>query len=406
MNNESNKYQLKNDKDCCGCSACMNICPYNAIEMNVNDKGFQVPIVDAEKCKKCGLCEKVCSFYEKTHEQKEFEKVHSFQKKIGRKKVQSGGAFSSIAEIVLKMNGVVYGVTYVSDKCEATYLRVVNNNSLYKICGSKYIQAKTNDVIKRIVDDLKNKKSVLVSGTPCFIDGLNSFLKLKSISTEKLFTCDLICHGVPSEQIYKDYCAFLFDKFGGISNFNFRNKRISGWHGHVETFCTQDKKFLKSTNFVNIFYSHLCLRESCYNCHYSNRCRVSDITIGDFWGIEEMDCCIDDNRGTSVLICNTEKGKLLLSFLYKKGRVREFILDYFQPNLRKSTNKPEKYNDFWNAYFTEGFLFSTKKYCGFEEDGYKQIGKYSEWIGYYRRYFAYIYRKIKKVLFFKRNKNE
>lgn len=396
MKKRENEIVLKQEEYCCACSACVHVCPVKAIEMRYDKKGFQIPIIDAEKCIECGLCQNVCAFHKKNIYKNQINEVYAFQKKKGRKEVQSGGAFCAMAEIFLENGGVVYGVSLDSDDMCARYSRVDSIEAVSGIIGSKYIQAENGNVMNEIADDLCKNVVVLVSGTPCFIDGLKSYLKVKDVSTRTLYTCDIICHGVPSLLLFHNYIAYLRSRFGAISNFNFRDKSVSGWHGHIETFCVEKGGKLKSGNFVNIFYSHLCLRESCYKCYYSSTNRVSDITIGDFWGIEEMDWEIDDNRGTSILLGNTSKGNCIIEVLKKMGKVRGYRINYAQPNLRHPTHKPDNYDSFWNLYFEKGFMNAVKKLCNFNEYDYRKYGKCLATINYKRRYIVFLLKNFKR----------
>lgn len=212
---------------CCACSACKQICPQNAIIMKRDERGFLLPEVLGDKCIDCKLCEKVCIFKERLKNplQKNVLKVVGIKKKKERHLSQSGGAFAAFAEKVLENNGIVYGVVY--DKV-ARYFRVTELTQLQRVKGSKYVQAEVNDIFLEVENDLKNKKEVLFSGTACHIDGLYSYLKKKNINMEKLITCDLICHGVPSPLLLEEYIKYTESKFGEIKEFNFRKKLRGG----------------------------------------------------------------------------------------------------------------------------------------------------------------------------------
>ncbi|MDU1340362.1 MAG: Coenzyme F420 hydrogenase/dehydrogenase, beta subunit C-terminal domain [Clostridium butyricum] len=377
----------KKESECCGCTACMTICPKKAINMHENTKGFQMPIVDGEKCIECGLCEKVCS-YDKNRKIIESvnEEVYAIKRKNeeDRKESQSGGAFSSIAQYILSNNGIVYGVK--CDKYNAYYTRITSTDELKILKGSKYVQAEVQETFKQVLSDLNEKKNiVLFSGTSCHIDGLISFLKQRNINTENLITCDLICHGVPSPKIFREYYKHIENKYGEISDFNFRNKEVSGWHGHIITFKNEYNNMVISNNYVNIFYSNLELRECCYSCPYSTKERISDITIGDFWGIEKYHKEFDDNKGCSVMILNTEKARSIFEniksdLLYIKSNSDECI----QPNLQHPTEKPVEYDVFWDYYINNGFIDAVTKFCKFNDKNdftYTFINRFKRKVG-------------------------
>lgn len=210
---------------CCGCSACMNICPNNAIKMKIDNKGFKYPIVDDEKCVNCGLCDKVCPY------NNEYTKKEIYNKSVAyggwnnndeiRKNSTSGGIFSAISKYVLDNNGLICGAIY-DDNLKVIHEIVDNIENLKKINGSKYVQSDMKDNFKKIKKYLEDGKLVLFSGTPCQVSGLNSFLGKEY---ENLYTCDIVCHGVPSPKVFEKYKKELEKaKNSEIININFRDK--------------------------------------------------------------------------------------------------------------------------------------------------------------------------------------
>ncbi|WP_231015939.1 Coenzyme F420 hydrogenase/dehydrogenase, beta subunit C-terminal domain [Clostridium guangxiense] len=387
----------KKESECCGCTACVSICPKSAINMQDDDKGFKIPIVDLEKCIDCGLCDKVCP-YNKIICKKENKDVEIYAVKRkneqDRMASQSGGAFSSIAEYVIKNNGIVFGVK--SDQYNVYYTRINNISELNCLKGSKYVQAEVRNTYSEVMNDLNKGLMVLYCGTACHINGLISFLKLKNIKTENLITCDLICHGVPSPKIFKEYYKYLKKKYGIISEFNFRSKKITGWRGSISSFKDNKNTLISSNNYANIFYSNLELRENCYDCPYASTNRIADITIGDFWGIEKYYKTFDDNKGCSVMILNTKKGRRIFEnikedIVYQKFNIGECI----QPNLQHPSEKPDEYNEFWNEYMNNGFLSAVTKYCDFND---KNDFKYSIINRIKRKSKYYLKKCLKKLI--------
>ena len=172
---------------CCGCTACSDVCPKDAIRMQADLKGFQIPVVDSQKCVDCGLCIKVCPL--KNEHKTDTEQVYYVAKlKDEEKKLksQSGGMFAAVAESVLQKHGVVYGVV-VDKKLDVVYKRATTKRDMYKMRGSKYVQAKIGDSFLSVKADLEKDKWVLFSGTPCYVHGLTMFLKKHKTSTDKLF---------------------------------------------------------------------------------------------------------------------------------------------------------------------------------------------------------------------------
>lgn len=362
---------------CCGCTACKNVCPVNAISSVKSKKGFYVSQIDNEKCIGCGKCKDVCMCFFHGERHLIEQDVYAVQIKNNTMRMlsQSGGAYAALAENFLQEGGILYGVEYKQKK--ALYSRVDSKNGIDKLKGSKYIQADLGNSFRYIKNDLTEEKKVLFSGTPCYVDGLKRYLKVEKVSVKDLYTVDLVCHGVPSPQIFEEYLELLSKQYNSeITQFNFRNK-LFGWRDHVCSYTVNGEQYF-SKNFVNIFYSNLCLNEICYACPYSNMNRIGDISLGDYWGIENVCSKISDEFGTSLVIVNTEKGKDLFEGLrdqviYKKTSVNECM----QLNLKNPTGKPDLYNKFWNTYAEKGILPAISNYCGYrqaEEDFFKILG--------------------------------
>ena len=345
---------------CTGCGACEKACPVNAITMEVNDKGFVYPVIDNEKCIRCKKCVAVCPVNEK--KAYEATKVaYAFKKNNVEQRMesQSGGAFSAMAERVIQQGGVVYGVA-LNEKQQAVYIRVEKEEELIRLKGSKYVQADLKDTYLKIKEDIQKQK-VLFGGTPCYVAGLKNYLQ--NTNTDNLLTCDLICHGVPSPSVYNDYLNHLkagCDK--EVTNFKFRDKTITGWHGHMETYADDNGNIVADDVYANIFYTDACLRESCYNCQYANTERVADITVGDFWGIEKVFPKIDDNKGVSLVLVNSEKGKA-----FWKEHIKDEILECeidkcLQRNLQIPTPRSSLTEEFWIDYMNCDYKKIIRKY--------------------------------------------
>lgn len=349
---------------CCACTACKNICPKQAIEMISDERGFLYPKIDEDRCIRCGLCEKVC-FYNTGYKvlDDHLNKIGTYAVKHKdfniRMNSRSGGIFTALSDYILDNKGVIYGVGY-KENFIVCYKRAETKEERNKFRGSKYVQSELNDIFKQVKNDLEADKWVLFSGTPCHVAGLVKYLGKKKF--EKLLLVDIVCHGVPSPKIFKDYILYIEKKYNNkVNNFDFRDKTF-GWEEHIESFNIKNKKY-SSKIYTNLFYSHLGLRESCYNCLFTNLNRPSDITIADCWGIKQNRPDIDDNKGVSLVIVNTEKGKFIQENVVSNLECYSIdINDYMQPQLKEPNKRSEKVDVFWNDYLNNGFDYIVKKY--------------------------------------------
>lgn len=308
---------IQDKTKCSGCTACASICPKNAIKMVEDSEGFKYPVVDKEKCINCGLCDKVCPY------NNEYTKKEIYNKSIAyggwhkndeiRKRSTSGGVFTGIAQYIIENNGVVCGVIY-DDNLNVVHSIVDNMEALKKINGSKYVQSDMKENFTKIKEHLNNGTLVLFSGTPCQVSGLNSYLGKEY---ENLYTCDIVCHGVPSPKVYDKYKVELEKKESNkLKNINFRDK-VTGWQGYSFSAEFQnDKKFQIKAHeniYMKAFLSDIDLRQSCPTCKFAKLPRYADYTLGDFWGVDNCYPELNkDNKGTSLVIVHTEKGKKLL----------------------------------------------------------------------------------------------
>ncbi len=353
--------------DCCGCTACMSLCPTGAISMKENSKGFYAPRPDHTKCIDCGRCLTGCVFHspkEIDHKKQEFYAVQ-YRDDRTRMESQSGGAYTAFAESFLEKAGILYGVEYSGTR--AVYSRIMGRDQLYRLKGSKYVQADMGDSFQKIGYDLAAGKSVLFAGTPCYVDGLKRYIQTAQVPENNLYTIDLICHGVPSPRLFAEYLELLSQQHGSqITKFNFRDKQF-GWGEHICSYYANEEQHF-TRNFVNIFYSNLCLNEVCFACPYSSMDRVGDITIGDYWGIENVFPEMADHFGTSLVIVNTDRGGEL--FRQSKSRLcfeESSAARCIQPSLKRPIEKPGEYAAFWELYAKEGILLAVSKYCGYRK---------------------------------------
>jgi len=309
---------FENRKDCCGCGACYNACPKNAIYMQEDDCGYIYPVIDGTLCVECGKCRQVCAF--QNHEETNIPlSVYAAAAKNNDiiMKSSSGGIFTALAEDFIENSGIVFGASFEED-WNLKHIAAQNKEQLRRLRGSKYIQSSTGTTFRQVQELLKSGKNVLYSGTPCQIAGLKGFLGREY---DNLLTVDLVCHGVPNNRMFRDYIRLLEQKQNGrIVEYIFRDKSM-GWgkSGSALIESSNGKKYRKklwesASSYHYYFAASLICRENCYSCLYACANRPADITLGDYWGIEKAhpqylsDKILDDTKGISVVIANTEKG--------------------------------------------------------------------------------------------------
>lgn len=353
----------KNQYNCCGCTACENICPKQAITMQPDNLGFLYPQIDDSKCIDCGLCVKTCNFSDnyKTIQSNNYPIIFAVRsnKTEELQKSQSGASFFELAKTFIQCGGIVYGAALTFD-FSVKHIKVETLEELDKLRMSKYTQSRLTTILQQVRTDLQNGNKVLFSGTPCQVSGLNSFIpeRLK----EKLTTIDLICHGVPSPSVWKEYIKYIEKKHGILQSCTFRDKAF-GWASHFETFRFSNGKIKSTRIFRDLFYSHLMLRYSCYKCPFTNLNRVADITVGDFWGWHNFSTQFNDNLGVSLVFVNSKKGERLYNttkpnLLYIQSNVE----DCLQPQLQYPSPMHPEREQFEQDFIAKGFQFVAKKY--------------------------------------------
>ena len=356
--------EIKNPADCCGCTACASICAHDAITMKPDALGFLYPEVDKDKCVNCGLCEKVCAFNDHYDKSLNLEKPLAYgarHKDMNEVETsRSGAAFIAISDYILEQGGVVYGAGY-TDHFRVVHKRATTKEERDEFKGSKYVQSDMTGVFRQVKKDLRDGLTVLFSGTPCQTSGLNSYVGKRL--RENLFLVDIVCHGVPSPYMWRDYIAYLEKKQGSpIVWVNFRDKQKYGWAAHHETF--KFKNGGGKMSFTYLFYKHIMFRKSCGNCHFTNIKRPSDITIADFWGWENTDSAFNaDNKGVSLVLLNTEKGRKLFDAVQDRMNTIPAELDKcLQPNMQHPSEMHPQSEKFFSDYTRKGFKYVMWKY--------------------------------------------
>lgn len=358
--------QIKYKADCCGCTACASICPKDAITMEPDTLGFKYPKVDLSKCIDCGLCEKVCAFndnYDHSLNIKDPEIYAARHKDLREIETsRSGAAFIAISDYILENGGIVYGVGY-KDHFRVAHKRATTKEERNEFKGSKYVQSDLDGIFRQVKEDLKKGNTVLFSGTPCQTAGLNSYVGKKL--RENLVLVDIVCHGVPSPYIWRDYLVYIEKKYKSkVTKVDFRDKSRVGWSGHTESFVFENGRKIESKIYTCLFYQHIMLRPSCHICFFSNFNRPSDFTLADYWGWEKLSSRFnEDNKGCSLLIINTNKGIELFKILSKSLNILQSTKQLcIQHNLEKPSSLNVCSNNFIDDYQSRGFKYILEKY--------------------------------------------
>ena len=304
----------ENRADCSGCSACANACPKNCITMRRDDEGFAYPKIHHEICVQCGKCDATCPAlnFKPTLPAKlpeVFVTIHPDEKV--RRHSSSGGTFTALSEIIFRDGGIVFGAGF-NERWQVVHTAAENFDELENLRGSKYVQSQIGDVYQRVEVELKNGRQVLFSGTPCQCAGLKNFL---GKDFPNLLTVDVICHGAPSPMLWENYLKYLAQGHD-IARVNFRSKRFGWTDNHLEINfydCGYYAQANFQDNFVNQFLNGVIERPACGECKFKFPSVQSDITVGDAWGVQIFAPNMFDNRGTSLVIVHTDKGKNFFS---------------------------------------------------------------------------------------------
>ena len=318
---------IKDKKKCCGCFACVQSCPKHCITMVEDNEGFYYPQVDNKVCVDCGACEKVCpQLHNDTLNYKE-PKIYAAYSLDDETRIAStsGGAFSVLAEEMYSRGAYVCGSVY--DENDRLHLFISNNKEdLKRIRGSKYIQTEVRDTFIKIKQLLDKGEKVFICSTPCQILALKNFLKK---DYPNLYTCDILCKGVPTYKFYNAYLRGLEKKYSSKLKwlqFKFKDSKyiwgrlgVKGVFENGKTYMTDGAH---DTFMIAFLQTGFTVRPSCIECKFKEFPRYADISLGDFWGIQKCSK-IDTPKGVSVVLVNSEKGSELLDIVKKKLKIEE-----------------------------------------------------------------------------------
>ncbi|MBR2023821.1 MAG: Coenzyme F420 hydrogenase/dehydrogenase, beta subunit C-terminal domain [Clostridia bacterium] len=374
---------------CSGCYACAMVCPKSCITMTTDEEGFWYPEVDIKSCINCGGCVRVCPI-QRPNFSKRDKHLTAYAVKHKEDYIRlnssSGGVFSALASYVLEKGGVVFGAGFdknfnIIHKC----VESVENLAILR--GSKYVQSKIGEAYKEAENFLKYGRLVYFSGTPCQIEGLLAYLKRPY---ENLITQDLICHGVPSPQVWRDYIKYRSAVANGAKprKIAFRAKN-EGWKRYSVSFLfendTEYRATLDKDPMMQVFLKNLCLRPSCYNCHFKTKYRRSDITLADFWGIKNILPEMDDDKGTSLVIIHSKKGEEVFKQIEQKVIAFEVDVDkaiFYNSAMIQSAKRDSK----------------REKFLSEEKSSFSKVAEKYTKLNYCKRIKGKLKRLIKRIL--------
>lgn len=357
---EMEKKPILGTKTCTGCMLCAEKCPKGAVSI-VQKEGYYHPAVDKDKCVECGLCNNVCPVNapKKSIEPK---KIYALRTKDDEMLMaaSSGGAVGLLAQRFFEMGGVVSGVVY--DENMKPVHKIVRNEKEYAaISGSKYVQSSMNNIYKELSAELEKGIPVLATGTPCQISAIKKYFDGKY---DNLYTCDLICHGVQSPVVFESYIAQLEGEYGKkVIDFKFRDK-TKGWKkSNVKVIFEDKSEIIMTRDKCEYFRYFDYLRKSCHNCHFRGFNNYSDLTVGDYWGIESLTDKFNDDKGVSIMLIHTDKGIELADKIGSYADMCESNLEHAlktHKKLKKSVPMPKFRNKFFDILETKGYAKARK----------------------------------------------
>lgn len=373
LNGKVRMKSVCSQEECTSCMACYAACPAGAIHIGKDEQGFYRPVIDPAKCIGCRRCVAVCPAHGHLHRNEPKKAMAAYVRdKALRAASTSGGAFSAIAEQILSENGIVFGAAFDEDFV-VRHQYIDKMEELGKLRVSKYVQSCVGDSFRQAKAFLEAGRRVFFTGTPCQINGLKNFL---GKDYENLLTADIVCHGVPSPQIFSEYLQRIEESCASkIESVRFRYKtdeyRYSGNEClyNMKIMLCNGTQYIKKVNedpYLLAFFSNLCLNSSCYACQFAAKERPGDLTLADFWGFRAPSLdWVDTGKGISLVLLNTEKGeqifeKAVPAIKCCERPMQEAIAG--NPHLSHPISRGEKYAEFWQDYHAHGYAYVEKKY--------------------------------------------
>lgn len=316
-------------KDCCGCNACGDICAHNAITFVTDNEGFWYPKVNKDLCTDCGLCEKVCPMLHldnaKSFGQRDPKVYGGYHKNIAiRFDSTSGGVFSALANTMYKQGGYVSGAVFNEDWSVSNFISN-NKKDLSRLRSSKYVESNAEGLYKEIKRLLRDGEKVLACGSPCQMAALRTFL---GKDYENLIIVDFLCRATNSPKAYRKYLDMLEEQFGGKIVYIKAKNKDHGWRSLARKVVFDNGKVYygegHDDHYRRGYHWNYFERPCCYECKFKGLPRIADITMADFWGIENIDKSLDGNLGTSMVLINTDKGQQFFDTVKGKLEMKEF----------------------------------------------------------------------------------
>lgn len=374
---------FKNKYRCCGCNACEMICGKKAITMIEDEYGFRFPQIDTEKCVGCGNCQKVCCINNEVELCKPGTVyAASYKNKDISAKSASGGIFAALAKQVLTEGGIVFGSAYTK-QFDVEVISIEKIEDLPRLQGSKYVQSSMNNSFLKIKSELQTGRTVLFCGVPCQVEALKRFL---GRSYKNLLLVDIVCHGVPSNRMLKDYLSFLADKKQmEIQSIQFRTKtKGQNVYGEIayrqvshtgEIAYRQEPLISYKSSYYKLFLNCQTFRDSCYNCKFAGTKRPGDISLCDYWGIEDehpdfvKEVEKEGLAGISAIMVNTNAGLAFFERLKQEFLLRESTVEQVakhNPQLQAPSVETAERKQVLDCYRQSGYQgvddFYFKKY--------------------------------------------
>ena len=315
---------IANKTDCCGCNACEDICPKDAISFKTDNEGFWYREVDMNKCIDCHLCEKTCPIIN-VKELKKNDLPQSICYAAEHKNMEvifdstSGGLFSALADVMYKSEGFVGGAVFNEDFSVSHYISN-DKKDLPRLRSSKYLQSNLEGFYTQVRDLLKKGEKVLVCGGPCQMAALRAFLRK---NYDNLIIADYICRGINSPKVWRKYLDSYEERYGSKVVYCKAKSKEYGWRNLTQKVILENGKAYYETrhqsNFTKGYLrTGVFCRPSCYDCKFKGYPRIADITLADFWGIEKVNRSLEKNLGTSLVMINSKKGQAFFEQVKKK----------------------------------------------------------------------------------------